>query len=164
MVSHGPRWNGGDPERSLGKRRRSRGNDRAGHRAIEHALSIGRGLAIPLIIGFGAVPLGARGFRVVPFGSGDRGSRNCRMVIDHAERRNHDREHDQHPNQASDRHAAPVGPGDPRCNHIVWPAPALKPRAPIAIQTAMASIIRFSVRDTKPSGTLLEPPTQAHLS
>jgi hypothetical protein len=28
---------------------------------------------------------------------------------------------------------------------------------------AMPTIIRFSVSDTKPSGTLPEPPTQAHL-
>lgn len=30
------------------------------------------------------------------------------------------------------------------------------------IQTAIAIIIRFSVSDVKPSGTLLSPPTQAH--
>lgn len=33
-----------------------------------------------------------------------------------------------------------------------------------AIQVAMPTIIRFSVSDTKPSGTLEAPPTQAHLS
>lgn len=33
-----------------------------------------------------------------------------------------------------------------------------------AIQSAIAIIIRFSVSDTKPSGTLLDPPTHAHLS
>ena len=32
-----------------------------------------------------------------------------------------------------------------------------------SIQTAMAIIIRFSVRDTKPKGTFEFPPTQAHL-
>ena len=32
------------------------------------------------------------------------------------------------------------------------------------IQRAIATIITFSVSDTKPSGTLDEPPTQAHLS
>ena len=32
------------------------------------------------------------------------------------------------------------------------------------IQTAMPIIMRFSVSDTKPSGTLLSPPTQAHFS
>ncbi len=32
------------------------------------------------------------------------------------------------------------------------------------IHRAIAIIIRFSVRETKPSGTLLSPPTQAHLS
>lgn len=32
------------------------------------------------------------------------------------------------------------------------------------IHTAMAIIIRFSVNEMKPSGTLLDPPTQAHLS
>src|SRR5690606_19724946 len=35
---------------------------------------------------------------------------------------------------------------------------------PAAIHNAMATIIRFSVRDTKPRGTLESPPTQAHLS
>ena len=34
----------------------------------------------------------------------------------------------------------------------------------VAIQTAMPIIIRFSVSEMNPSGTLLEPPTQAHLS
>lgn len=33
-----------------------------------------------------------------------------------------------------------------------------------SIQIAIATIIKFSVSDTKPSGTLLDPPTQAHLS
>lgn len=33
-----------------------------------------------------------------------------------------------------------------------------------AIQSAIAIIMRFSVSDTKPSGTLLAPPTHAHLS
>ena len=33
-----------------------------------------------------------------------------------------------------------------------------------AIQSAIAIIIRFSVSETKPSGTLLDPPTHAHLS
>lgn len=33
-----------------------------------------------------------------------------------------------------------------------------------AIHTPIATIIRFSVSDTKPSGTLLLPPTQAHFS
>jgi len=32
------------------------------------------------------------------------------------------------------------------------------------IHTAMPIIIRFSVSDRKPSGTLLDPPTQAHFS
>jgi hypothetical protein len=32
-----------------------------------------------------------------------------------------------------------------------------------SIRTAIATIITFSVSDTKPSGTLLSPPTQAHL-
>ena len=32
------------------------------------------------------------------------------------------------------------------------------------IHSAMPTIMRFSVRETKPSGTLLDPPTQAHLS
>ena len=33
-----------------------------------------------------------------------------------------------------------------------------------SIQTAIPIIIRFSVSDTNPKGTLLSPPTQAHLS
>ena len=33
-----------------------------------------------------------------------------------------------------------------------------------SIQIAIATIIRFSVREMNPSGTLLPPPTQAHLS
>jgi hypothetical protein len=32
------------------------------------------------------------------------------------------------------------------------------------IQIPMAIIIKFSVNDTNPSGTVLEPPTQAHFS
>ena len=38
------------------------------------------------------------------------------------------------------------------------------PSAPSAIHTAMAIIIRFSVNETKPKGTLLAPPTHAHFS
>jgi hypothetical protein len=33
-----------------------------------------------------------------------------------------------------------------------------------SIQAAIAIIIRFSVRETNPRGTLLDPPTHAHLS
>jgi len=33
-----------------------------------------------------------------------------------------------------------------------------------SIQTAMAIMPRFSVKETKPSGTLEDPPTHAHLS
>ena len=33
-----------------------------------------------------------------------------------------------------------------------------------SIQTAIAIIIRFSVSEMKPSGTLLSPPTQAHFN
>lgn len=40
----------------------------------------------------------------------------------------------------------------------------LRPKAPAAIHTAIAIIIRFSVSEMKPSGTLLDPPTQAHFS
>ena len=36
--------------------------------------------------------------------------------------------------------------------------------ASASIHTAIPTIIRFSVRETKPSGTLELPPTQAHLS
>ncbi|AAK65199.1 hypothetical protein CN138_27305 [Sinorhizobium meliloti] len=35
---------------------------------------------------------------------------------------------------------------------------------PAAIQTAIAIIIRFSVSEIKPRGTLLDPPRQAHFS
>ena len=34
----------------------------------------------------------------------------------------------------------------------------------VAIQRAMAIIIKFSVSEMKPRGTLLEPPTQAHFN
>ena len=46
------------------------------------------------------------------------------------------------------------------------PARRYKPRTNIlnGIQSPMNIIIRFSVSETKPSGTLLLPPTQAHLS
>ena len=37
-------------------------------------------------------------------------------------------------------------------------------RWPFIIQIAIATIITFSVSDTKPSGTFDDPPTQAHLS
>ena len=40
----------------------------------------------------------------------------------------------------------------------------MKPSEAAAIQTAIAIIIRFSVSEMKPSGTLLDPPTQAHFS
>lgn len=33
-----------------------------------------------------------------------------------------------------------------------------------SIQAAMATMMRFSLSETKPSGTRLDPPTQAHLS
>ncbi len=49
-----------------------------------------------------------------------------------------------------------------------WPYIAIAGLAPrnamTSIHTAMAIIIRFSVRDRKPKGTLLSPPTQAHFS
>ena len=38
------------------------------------------------------------------------------------------------------------------------------PNIATSIHSAIATIIRFSVSDTKPSGTLLPPPTQAHFS
>ena len=43
-------------------------------------------------------------------------------------------------------------------------ARGVHPQAIQPIHAAMAIIIRFSVRDRKPSGTLLSPPTQAHFS
>ena len=39
-----------------------------------------------------------------------------------------------------------------------------RPSAMPIIQSAMPTIIRFSVSDTKPKGTLLSPPTQAHFN
>lgn len=51
------------------------------------------------------------------------------------------------------------GGGPPR-SQCPMPIPAgLK-----SIQSAMAIIIRFSVSETKPNGTLLSPPTQAHFN
>lgn len=41
---------------------------------------------------------------------------------------------------------------------------ALDEWGPNSIHSAIAIIITFSVSDTNPSGTLLSPPTQAHLS
>jgi hypothetical protein len=43
-------------------------------------------------------------------------------------------------------------------------APLPRPEAVSPIHTAIAIIMRFSVNDRKPSGTLLEPPTQAHFN
>lgn len=43
-------------------------------------------------------------------------------------------------------------------------APHRHPAMPKVIHTAIAIIIRFSVSDRKPSGTLLDPPTQAHFN
>ncbi len=48
--------------------------------------------------------------------------------------------------------------------HIAWVAPTVRPKAASAIHRAMAIIIRFSVNETNPRGTLLDPPTQAHFS
>ena len=48
--------------------------------------------------------------------------------------------------------------------YIAWAVPTGRPNAASAIHTAMATIIRFSVSETNPRGTLLDPPTQAHLS
>lgn len=39
-----------------------------------------------------------------------------------------------------------------------------KPSTPRVIHSAIAIIIRFSVKEMKPNGTLLDPPTQAHFS
>lgn len=46
--------------------------------------------------------------------------------------------------------------------HIAWPPK--RSNAAAAIQTPIAIIIRFSVSEMNPSGTLLEPPTHAHFS
>lgn len=40
----------------------------------------------------------------------------------------------------------------------------MSPMPPAVIQTAIAIIIRFSVSEMKPRGTLLDPPTQAHFN
>ncbi len=39
-----------------------------------------------------------------------------------------------------------------------------KPNTAASIHSAIATIIKFSVKETKPSGTLLPPPTHAHWS
>lgn len=46
--------------------------------------------------------------------------------------------------------------------YMAWVA--MSPMLPAAIQAAIAIIIRFSVSEMKPRGTLLDPPTQAHFS
>lgn len=43
------------------------------------------------------------------------------------------------------------------------PGPAHFGQCAKTIQSAIATIMTFSVKDTNPSGTRLEPPTQAHL-
>lgn len=48
--------------------------------------------------------------------------------------------------------------------YIACAAKAGMPKAVSVIQIAIAIIIRFSVSETKPKGTLLDPPTQAHFS
>ena len=59
----------------------------------------------------------------------------------------------------------PAQPPRRRSSGSVSPRQCPRPSAgPASIHTAMAIIIRFSVRETKPSGTLDEPPTQAHFS
>lgn len=52
----------------------------------------------------------------------------------------------------------------PRSIYIAWPIADARRRLGKSIHRAMPTIIRFSVREMNPSGTLLEPPTQAHFS
>jgi len=44
------------------------------------------------------------------------------------------------------------------------PWPTERPDEATTIQMAMPIIIKFSVNDMKPSGTLLDPPTHAHFN
>lgn len=62
------------------------------------------------------------------------------------------------------RLAAPKRPQNEARAYIPCAHTGSKSNAPSAIQTAMVIIIRFSVSEMKPSGTLLDPPTQAHFS
>ena len=86
--------------------------------------------------------LGTRGFRHV---------HRHRRMSECCRSRAHAKRHQQHSNENQE-------PGDQRphersiTTHID------------TIQTAMKIIIRFSVSEMKPSGTLLDPPTQAHFS
>ena len=72
----------------------------------------------------------------------------------HAQRHQQDRKEAQQA-QGERTHPADIGcrrGGLNRTDHIS------------TIQTAIPIIIRFSVSEMKPSGTLLDPPTQAHFS
>jgi len=51
----------------------------------------------------------------------------------------------------------------PRCQHGVAAVGQPSTTGFTSIQHPIPIIARFSVSDTKPSGTLLSPPTQAHL-
>ena len=54
--------------------------------------------------------------------------------------------------------------GEQRPSVRAYIACAMPSGLPNAIQIAIAIIIKFSVSDTNPSGTLLLPPTHAHFS
>jgi hypothetical protein len=54
--------------------------------------------------------------------------------------------------------------GEQRSSLGAYIACAMPSGLPNAIQTAIAIIIKFSVSDTNPSGTVLLPPTHAHFS
>lgn len=60
--------------------------------------------------------------------------------------------------------AAPDFKADARRQLIACDPADNEPISIASIHTAMPTIIRFSVRETKPRGTLDDPPTQAHLS
>jgi len=85
--------------------------------------------------------------------------RHCgRRRCAHADRHEHKREQ-RHQTKNERRHTLDIGLVAFRGNeagHI--------PNHMRDIHSAMAIIMRFSVSETKPSGTLLDPPTQAHFS
>lgn len=51
-----------------------------------------------------------------------------------------------------------------RCARAAESPPYMPLKASTVIHTAVPIMKRFSVNEMKPSGTLLEPPTHAHLS
>ena len=76
----------------------------------------------------------------------------------HADRHEHEREQ-RHQTKNERRHERDIGRVGLRGNEAGHIANHMRD-----IHSAIAIIMRFSVSDTKPSGTLLDPPTQAHFS